>query len=317
MKANRTSLFWGILLVAGGGLALAQQLGYLNQLPDSIWMWIFGFVSLVAFLSYALSGWKDWGWLFPAGVFGGLAVTIALAVNNVDSAAVGSPLFFGLLIPFAAAYLMDRSKNWWALIPGGVMLFLALVTLLVDNTSGEWVGSLFLFLIGLSFLAVYLNNRTRTWALLVAYIMGVLSLAPAMASGGGDTAAYFGSVFLFAVALPFFILYFRSAENWWAIIPAGVLTVLAIIAGAAIAGWIRNETEGGFANALLMGGLAATFAVVWLRHAKPWAKIVTIVLAVLTVASLFFASYTEIFWPVGIILVGAYLLYTAMRPKNA
>ena len=64
-----------------------------------------------------------------------------------------------------------------------------------------------------------------------------------------------------------------------------------------------------------MAGLAVTFAVVWLRNAKPWAKVVTIVLAALAVASVFFASYTEIFWPVAIILVGAYLLFTALRPK--
>jgi len=317
MNVNRSSLFWGILLIAGGGLAIAQQMGYIVSFSDTVWTVIFAFVSFAAFLSYAMSGWRQWGWLFPAGVFGGLAVTVTLAVNNVDNAAVGSPLFFGLLIPFAAAYLTDRTRNWWALIPGGVMLFLALVTLLVDNVGGEWIGSLFLFLIGLSFLVVYLNNRTRTWALLVAYILGVLSLAPAMASGGGDTAAYFGSVFLFAVALPFFIVYFRTWEkNWWAIIPAGVMTTLAIIAGAAIAGWI-GESEQGFANAFLMFGLAATFAVVWLRHEKAWAKVVTIVLVVLGVASVFFASFTEFFWPVAIILVGAYLLFTALRPKTA
>jgi hypothetical protein len=317
MNVKRSSLFWGILLVGGGAVALAQQLGYLDQFPESAWMWVFALVSVVAFISYFTSGLKEWGWLFPAGIFGGLAVTIALAVNNVDSAAVASPLFFGLFIPFAAAYLTDRTKNWWALIPGGVMLFLAMTTLLVDNVGGEWVGSLFLFLIGLSFLVVYINNRTRTWALLVAYILGVLSIAPAMASGGGDTAAYFGSVFLFAVALPFFIVYFRDEKNWWAIIPAGVLTVLAIIAGAAIAGWIQDGDEGVFANAFLMGGLAATFAVVWLRHDKPWAKVVTIVLAGLAVASVFLSSYTEIFWPVAIILVGVYLLFTAMRPRTA
>jgi hypothetical protein len=316
MNVNKSSLFWGLLMIVGGGVALAQQFGYMDQLPDSAWMWVFAGVSLVALLSYITSGLKAWGWLFPAGVFGGLAVTVALATNNVDNAAVGSPLFFGLLIPFAAAYLTDRTRNWWALIPGGVMLFLALTTLLVDNVGGEWVGSLFLFLIALSFFVVYLNNHTRTWALLVAYIMFVLSIAPAMASGGGDTAAYFGTVFLFAIALPFFVIYFRSAENWWAIIPAGVMTTLSVIAGLAIAGLIRNENQGGYANALLMGGLAVTFAVVWLRHAKDWAKVVTIVLAALAVASVFFASYTEIFWPVAIILAGGYLLFTAMRPKT-
>ena len=317
MNGNKSGLFWGVLLVGVGLLALARQMGYIDQVPDTLWIWIFALVSLLALLSYGLSGWQQWGWLFPAGVFGGLAVTIALAINNVDSAAVGSPLFFGLLIPFGAAYLTDRARNWWALIPGGVMLFLALTTLTVDSIGGEWIGSLFLFLIGLSFLVVYLNNRARAWALLVAYILGVLSLAPAMASGGGDTAAYFGSVFFLAIALPFFILYFRSNENWWAIIPAGVTTVLAVITALAIAGWIRNANQGGYANALLMGGLAVTFAVVWLRHNKPWAKIVAIVLAGVAVASVFFVSSFEIFWPIAIILGGAYLLYTALRPKAA
>ena len=317
MKVNRSGLFWGILLIGGGVLALVQQMGYLDQFPDSVWMWVFGAISLVAFLSYALSGWKEWGWLFPAGVFGGLAVIIGLAVSGYDNAAIGSPLFFGLLIPFAAAYLTDRTRNWWALIPGGVMLFLAMTTLLVDNVGGEWVGSMFLFLIALSFFVVYLNNRTRTWALLVAYILFVLSIAPAMASYGGNTAAYFGSIFLLAVALPFFIIYFQSATNWWAIIPAGVMTTLAIIATLGIAGWIKDTQTGGYSNAILMGGLAITFAVVWLRHAKDWAKIVAIILAVLAVGSVFFASYTEIFWPVAIILAGGYLLYTALRPKAA
>jgi hypothetical protein len=316
MKVSKSGVFWGMLLIAGGVFALAQQMGYIDRLSPQVGMYSFAAISLLALGMYAMSGWKEWGWLFPVGVFGGLAVTTALAISNVDSAAVGSPLFIGLTIPFAAAYLTDRSRNWWALIPGGVMLFLALVTLLVDSTGGEWVGALFLFMIALSFLLVYLNNRSRTWALLVAYIIGVLGIAPLMSTGGRD-AAYYGPIFLFAVALPFFILYFRSAQNWWAIIPAGSITVIAVIAALAIAGLIRNENEGGYANALLMGGLAATFAVIWLRHSKPWAKVVTIVLAALAVGSVFFATYSQILWPVAIILGGIYLLFTALRPRTA
>jgi hypothetical protein len=316
MNVNKSSLFWGILLIGGGALALVQQLGYMDHLSPQVGIYSFVAIGLVALVMYALSGWKEWGWLFPAGIFGGLALTTLLATNNVDSAAVGSPLFFGLLIPFVAAYLTDRSRNWWALIPGGVMLFLAMTTLLVDSAGGEWVGSLFLFMIALSFFVVYLNNRTRTWALLVAYILGVLGLAPAMASAGG-VAAYYGSVFLFAVALPFFIIYFRSVDNWWAIIPAGALTVISVIAAVAISGLIRNQSQGGYINAFLMFGLAATFAIVWLRHAKVWAKTVAIVLTLVAVASIFFVSYYEIFWPVAIILAGGYLLFTALRPRAA
>jgi hypothetical protein len=321
MNVNKSGLFWGLLLIGGGLLALADQMGYIDTFSPQMWMTVFAAISLLALVSYALSGWKQWALLFPAGAFGGLAMIIALAEANVDSAAVASPLFFGLLIPFLAAYLTDRTQNWWALIPGGVMLFLALTTLLVDSTGGEWVGALFLFMIALSFFVVYLNNRTRLWALLVAYILAVLGVAPLMSTGGRD-AAYYGPIFLFAVALPFFYVYFRSAENWWAIIPAGSVTVVAIIAALAIAGIIYEDGRGAFvgagiANAILMSGLAVTFAVVWLRHDKPWAKVVTIVLALVAVASVFFASYAQLFWPVAIILVGIYLFYTALRRKAA
>ena len=321
MNINRSGLFWGLLLIGAGLLALADQMGYVDSYSPQTWMIIFAGISLLGLVSYVLSGFKQWGWLFPASVFGGLAVIIWLAEANVDTAAVASPLFIGLTIPFAAAYLTDRARNWWALIPGGVMLFLALTTLLVDSAGGEWVGALLLFMIALSFLLVYLNNRTRIWALIVAYAMAVLGIAPLMSIGGRD-AAYYGPIFLFAIALPFFIVYFRSEQNWWAIIPAGALTTISIIAALANAGLIDESGRGafigaGYANALFMGGLAVTFAVVWLRHAKPWAKVVTTALAAVAVASLFFANYSQIFWPLAIILVGIYLFYTALRPKAA
>jgi hypothetical protein len=315
MNINRSGIFWGVLLIAAGGLALAQQLGFIGRNSGQLWTWIFALISLLALLNYALSGWKRWGWLSPAGIFGGLALTAWLASSGANKAAIASPLFFGLLLPFAAAYLTDRVRNWWALIPGAVMLFLAFTTLLVDSAGGEWVGSLFLFMIALSFLVVYLNNRTRRWAFLVAYIMGVLSIAPAMSSLG-EKGAFFGVIFLLAVAVPFFVIYFRSAANWWAIIPAGVMTVLAVVTALAIAGFIRNENQGGYANAILMAGLAVPFAVLWLRHARAWARVVTIVLVLLAVGSIFFVSYSQIFWPIVIILGGLYLFYTALRPKT-
>lgn len=316
MNINRSALFWGAFLTGAGLLALADQMGYTDTFSTSVWIVIFGAISLMGLVSYALSGWKEWAWLFPAGIFGGLALVIGLAESRPENAAVASPLFFGLLIPFVGAYLTDRSRNWWAVIPGGVMLFLGLTILLVDSVGGEWIGALFLFFIALSFLAVYLNDRKRTWALLIAYVVGVLSIAPMLASGG-ETAAYYGPIFLFAIALPFFILYFRSPDHWWAIIPAGAVTTVAIVAALAIAGLIRDETQGGFANAILMGGMAATFAVVWLRHAKQWAKIAAIALLVLAVGSIFFATYSQILWPLVIVVVGMYLFFTALRPRHA
>ena len=317
MNINRSGLFWGILLIGAGALALARQLGYINDSMSPVWIGVFAIVSLLALINYALSGWRQWWWLFPTGVFGGLAITIALASANIDNAAIASPLFFGLILPFAAAYLMDRARNWWALIPGGVMIFLALTTLLVDSTVGdEWVGALFLFLIAASFLVVYLSNRARLWALLVAYITAMLGIAPWMSAGGRE-AEYFGPIFLFAVALPFFVIYFRSAANWWAIIPAGAMTTTAVVAALSISGIVSFRWENAFMTALMMAGLAVTFAVLWLRHEKAWAKVVTLILAALAVASVLFINYYQVFLPVAIILAGIYLLYIALRPKTA
>ncbi|MBL8103486.1 MAG: hypothetical protein JNM02_13205, partial [Anaerolineales bacterium] len=70
-------------------------------------------------------------------------------------------------------------------------------------------------------------------------------------------------------------------------------------------------------NALLMGGLAVTFAIVWLRHAKAWAKTVTMVFAAIAVASVFFATYSNILWSLVIILAGGYILFTSLRTKTA
>ena len=66
MKINRSGLFWGLLLIGAGVVALGQQMGYIERFTDpQFWIWVFALVSLVAVIEYALSGWKQWGWLFP------------------------------------------------------------------------------------------------------------------------------------------------------------------------------------------------------------------------------------------------------------
>jgi multisubunit Na+/H+ antiporter MnhC subunit len=34
---------------------------------------------------------------------------------------------------------------------------------------------------------------------------------------------------MFAVAIPFFVVYGRNTKQWWALIPAGILTVIGIV----------------------------------------------------------------------------------------
>lgn len=316
MTIRRPSLLWGLLLVVAGAVALAQQAGLMPHLPDEVWIWVFAAVSLLSVASYALSGWRQWGWLFPAGICGALALILAFLIRGVDNPALAATLFIGLAIPFAAAYLTDRSRNWWALIPGGLMLFLVFVVLLADSARGEWVGALFLLMIALAFFIVWMQERTRTWALLVAYIITVIGLAPIMALTSGS-APYYGAVFLLAAGLPFLYVYFRNPSAWWPLIPACSLISVALVTTAAISGKVENDTGGGIASAVLFAGVGVAFAVIWLRHGKLWARTVTIVLGVLAVLLALLGAQSGILWSVAIILAGAYLLFTALRRKSA
>ena len=42
---NKSSLFWGMLLILGGVLALAQQMGYMNSITPQVGMYSFATVA--------------------------------------------------------------------------------------------------------------------------------------------------------------------------------------------------------------------------------------------------------------------------------
>jgi len=316
MNKKLANLFWGVGLIAAGGLALAQSLGYVNDLAPTIWITVFAGISLVSLVTYFTVGTRNWGWLFPAGVFGALALIIVMATNGVGSAAVASPLFIGIGIPFVVAYLRDRSNNWWALIPTGVMAFLTVTLLAVDSVRGEWIGASLLFFMGAAFLLVYLSNRTRTWAAIVAYVLFVVGFMPLMALTSRPELA--GIVFLVAASLPFLVVYLSSAERWWAIIPAGILLTLGIVTAAVLLPSLPGpDFDNHIPNALALAGFAATFAIVWLRHHKNWALYVTLVGVCLSVGALVTGRTLQTFWPFFVIAAGVFLLYRAIFSKPA
>lgn len=316
MKQKLASLFWGILLIAAGGIALAQTQGYLAKDGNPfIWMAVFAAVSLLSLVFYFLSGIQNWGMLFPAGIFAALAFLLWISTNGVDNPAMAAPLFVGIGLPFVVAYILDRAKNWWALIPAGVMAFLAFVLLVVENLGGEVIGSALFFILAAAFGAVYYTRRFL-WAAIVAYILFVLGFMPLMAASARPELA--GMVLMFAIALPFLIVYFRSpTEKYWAIIPAGILaTVGLLVAIVLLPGLPGPGYDNRIPNSIMYAGIAITFAVVGLRHQKRWGMLFALLAAVASVANLFIGNL-EKSWPLMVILAGIYLLFNALRPKAA
>jgi hypothetical protein len=126
-----------------------------------------------------------------------------------------------------------------------------------------------------------------------------------------------GIVIFAAIGLPFLFTYFTSADRWWAVIPAGILLTMGIVTAIVLLPGIpMGEFDPRFANAIIFAGMAGTFAVVWLRHHKPWGMILTLISALIAVFSIFFNTPNG-FWGLFVIAAGIYLIYNALRPKTA
>ncbi len=221
MNKNLSYLFWGLILIAGGATALAQTQGYLTDLQPAIWVTVFTVINLVSLALYFLSGLQNWGMLFPVGIFGALPFLVDRAANHADNPSMAAPLFVGIGLPFVAAYLLDRDRNWWAVIPAGIMAFLTFVLSSVENPGGEVIGSALFFILAGTFGFIFFTRRSL-WAAIVAYVMFVMSFMPLIAMSPRPELA--GIVMLFAISLSFLMLYLRGpADKWWALIPAGVL----------------------------------------------------------------------------------------------
>lgn len=319
MKTKWTNLFWGIILIAAGGLFLAQNLGYLDQLGLQVWTVIFGVASLLFFATYFVNGIHSWGWLFPAFIFAALALTLWMADNAVEGSVMGAPILAAVGLPFLVVFALSPRRNWWSLIPAWVMIVLVLIVLLADQVQGEWIGALVLFSIGLPFLVVFIVNRQNWWALIPAWsllVIGLIVLLSNLVVG-----EWIAVLVLMGIALPFFLVFFWNRAQWWALLPAGILTSSAVT--VFLAGLLGDQeglfSKPGVLTSITFLGIALTFLALWTqRAAQPtaWAIFAAGISAAVALISLLFGA-SEIAFPVTIIAIGLLVLYFALKPKKA
>ena len=176
----------GILLIAAGVLFLLQNLG-IFAVGDYLWPFLFGAGGLV-FLYVFLTDRANWWAIIPGFTLLGLAAMMAMDqfVPQVGET-WGAALFLGGIgLAFWVVYLTNR-EHWWAVIPGGVLLTVGLVTGLSSALEGIETGGVFFLGLGLTFaLLAFLptpEGRMK-WALIpagVLLVMGLLITAAATA----------------------------------------------------------------------------------------------------------------------------------------
>jgi hypothetical protein len=148
-----------------------------------IWGLLFALGGFV-FLSVYLSNREHWWSLIPGFVLLSIAGIIILGFffPELERRLGGSLFLGGIGLAFWLVYLTER-RNWWAVIPGGVLFTLAVVAGL-DTVMAD-TGGIFFLGLGLTFALVGILPTPEghmRWAFIPAVIlslMGVLLIAAA------------------------------------------------------------------------------------------------------------------------------------------
>lgn len=324
MKAKVIKIFWGVLLTFLGLLFLAAALGYVSfdRLTPRDAAIFAAFLSAAFFVSYLINGIKYWGWLFPALIFGTLALTISALMKGDSSSVMAIPFLFSIAIPFYVGYILNRTQ-WGLLIPAWTLTVIPIIPPLSDRINPDLLGSMVLFSIAVPFLVGYLVDQRRKWALIIATILGFIGIFPLLNTFiHGDIQ---GPVVMFLFALPFIAIYSVSKKNWWALIPSGIFASIGLVALLntllpEYGYFMIGDYQLVIYNGVLFFGIAITFGILWLlRTSQPtaWAKYPAIGLLVTSMAAVLMGKNFENFLPAVVLLtVGVVLLSTGFLKRG-
>ena len=183
-KWLESRVLWGSFLILAGLLFLLQNVFNL-PLGGLFWAALLALGGLL-FISVYLNNRQHWWALIPGFTLLGVAATVF--VNNffplLDDISGGLFVLGGIGLAFVAVYLSDR-RNWWAIIPAGVMLTLAAISVLDQLFIGFDSGGLLFLGLALTFVLVALlpnQQGQMKWAWYPAAVLAVIGLIIAAAS---------------------------------------------------------------------------------------------------------------------------------------
>ncbi len=203
----------------------------------------------------------------------------------------------------------------------GGLLIVAGIGLLLQNlglVNLNWLWDAFWTLLfavgGLAFLAVFLRDNENWWALIPGFTLlglsGLIGLSLVSESLAGRIGA---PLFLGSIGLGFWAVYAVRRDQWWAVIPGGVLFSVAALT------FLEPLLPEPLGVSVMFFGMALTFLLVALlptpQGRMTWAFIPSGVLFVIGLFMAFssfsaqFVTLAAVVGPLALIIAGGYLLY--------
>ena len=236
---------------------------------------------------------------------------------EIELTPVMGMLLFGALSALCfIRYFAGDLKRWGRLMPA--CLF-ATFTVMIGLSEADVPGSLIATPLFVGFaipfaVALIADVRQNYWAVMPLTIFSVLALGTALDNFTDSTTL--GGLAAFIVAAPFYFVYFTQPRQWWALIPAGILSSIGCTALlVAVFPVLEHSNVTGTIAAL---GIAATFGTLYLRRNSvptEWAKYPTIVFCLIALLALIDKTGID-GGPLVLIALGVLLLCSTMRPRQ-
>ena len=180
MKRLDVTLIIGLGFIVVGGLFLLQSLGVVSGVLPLLWGLIFAASGLI-FLYFFWINREHWWALIPGFTLLGLGALIGLSEYGPKGLEnLAAAIFMGSIgLSFWLIYFLNR-EHWWAIIPGGVLLSVAVIAGLEEVVANDDVAASIIFLgLASTFGAIAIlptpYGRMK-WAWIPASIFFVISL---------------------------------------------------------------------------------------------------------------------------------------------
>jgi hypothetical protein len=160
----------GVGLVVFGLLSLVERFGFLRGVTSLIWGALLLAAGLFFLYRFVNNNRSEWWAAIPGFALLGLGLS---SLSSVFLSGWSGFLFLGMLgLGFFVVYL-SRREFWWAIIPGGVFVTLAGITMLSDVYRVSDSGGLVLVGFGLTFILVAVVASLQ-WAWIPGLILVVI-----------------------------------------------------------------------------------------------------------------------------------------------
>lgn len=198
MKRFDITTIGAILLIVAGTLLLFQNMGILESVVALVWAVLFAAGGLVFLYLFLTERNRYWWAIIPG--FGLLGVASLIFLDQFFPQVggdLGGMIVLGALgLAFWVIYFQNR-EYWWAIIPGGALVTLALIVGIEPFVGGDAIGGVLFIGLGLTFGVLYLLPSPYKWMkwfiVPAGVLLGMGLLISVAAIGGGDL--------VFAIAL--------------------------------------------------------------------------------------------------------------------